>query len=301
MVTLNSLKRLHKPMSLLGVGGLAAVASVAMGVAQPAQAAATVSGQAIDSSSILPPTFTPPAAPFIGNADAGDTFEIDLSNVLAIPTDSNDFNLDNIFSLQFANLNTGNGFPTVNLSDLQLQVTGTFTGGGPFNTFTPIAIWDAAIGGQPTGGAFKGAQTSQGASNYLASGTQFGSTGAFNTLAISLTPSNTFGTFGNAGVINTSPINLVDAGVQTLTGLKITGKIAGFTGPGALSAGLAIYTGAPSSPPTFQVGNAPNRIYGNALTYGVPVPGPLPLFGAAAAFGWSRKLRRRVSATKIAA
>jgi hypothetical protein len=26
------------------------------------------------------------------------------------------------------------------------------------------------------------------------------------------------------------------------------------------------------------------------------VPGPLPLFGAAAAFGWSRKLRRRVNA-----
>jgi hypothetical protein len=26
-----------------------------------------------------------------------------------------------------------------------------------------------------------------------------------------------------------------------------------------------------------------------------PVPGPLPLFGAAAAFGWSRQLRRRIS------
>ena len=37
MVSLNSLKRLHKPMSLLGVGGLAAMAGVAMGVAQPAQ------------------------------------------------------------------------------------------------------------------------------------------------------------------------------------------------------------------------------------------------------------------------
>jgi hypothetical protein len=29
-----------------------------------------------------------------------------------------------------------------------------------------------------------------------------------------------------------------------------------------------------------------------------PVPGPLPLFGAAAAFGFSRKLRKRISATK---
>ena len=26
------------------------------------------------------------------------------------------------------------------------------------------------------------------------------------------------------------------------------------------------------------------------------VPGPLPLFGAAAAFGWSRKLRKRIAA-----
>jgi hypothetical protein len=29
-----------------------------------------------------------------------------------------------------------------------------------------------------------------------------------------------------------------------------------------------------------------------------PAPGPLPLFGAAAAFGFSRKLRKRISATK---
>jgi hypothetical protein len=182
---LNPLKRIQKPVALLGVTGLTGMAALAVGMAQPAKAA-NVSGQAIDSSSILPPTSTPPAAPFIGNADAGDTFEINLSNVLTSPTDPNDFNLNNIFSLQFANLNTGNGLPTVNLSDLQLQVTGTFTGGGPFNTFTPIAIWDAAIGGQPSGAAFKAAQTSQGATNYLTSGTQFGSTGAFNTLAISL-------------------------------------------------------------------------------------------------------------------
>jgi hypothetical protein len=29
---------------------------------------------------------------------------------------------------------------------------------------------------------------------------------------------------------------------------------------------------------------------------GAAVPGPLPLFGAAAAFGWSRKLRKRIAA-----
>ena len=267
------------------------MASVAMGVAQPAQAA-NVSGQAIDASSIL--GGTPPTGPFLGNVNAGETFEINLSNVLASPTIAGDFNLNNLFSLQFANLNTGSGLPTVDLSDLQLQVTGTFTGGGPFTTFTPIALWDTAVGGQPTGAAFLGPQTSQGATNYSASGTQFGPTGAFNKLAISLTPSSTFGTFGNAGVINTAPINLATAGVQTLTGLKITGKITGYTGAGALAAGLAIYRGAPGS-----AAGAPDVIYGNGVTYGVP--GPLPLFGAGAAFGWSRKLRRRIGATKATA
>lgn len=36
-----------------------------------------------------------------------------------------------------------------------------------------------------------------------------------------------------------------------------------------------------------------------AASGSVPVPSPLPLFGAAAAFGWSRRLRRRISSTKI--
>lgn len=32
------------------------------------------------------------------------------------------------------------------------------------------------------------------------------------------------------------------------------------------------------------------------LVVGKPVPGPLPLFGAAAAYSWSRRLRRRIAA-----
>ena len=36
-----------------------------------------------------------------------------------------------------------------------------------------------------------------------------------------------------------------------------------------------------------------------AASGSVPVPSPLPLFGAAAAFGWSRRLRRRISAPMI--
>ncbi len=277
--------------SLSGVASFAAVAGLMATFTQPA-AAATVSGQAIDASSIL--GGTPPTAPFLGNANAGDSFEIDLSNVIANPTVAGDFNLDNIFSLQFANITAGSQ-PTVNLSDLQLQVTGAF-GGNPVNTFTPIAIWADTLNGQPAGSAFVGPQTSQGATSYATSGSAFPSTGAFRSLSIGLTPLSIPGIFGPAGVINTSPIKLSAAGITSLTGLKITGKIAGYTGQGALSAGLAIYTGAPSS-----AAGAPNRIYGNALTYGVPAPGPLPLLGAGAAFGMSRRLRRRIGASKVAA
>lgn len=50
---------------------------------------------------------------------------------------------------------------------------------------------------------------------------------------------------------------------------------------------------------TWQLAGTPgpdgqiNMVLGPPAT---PVPGPLPLLGAAAAFGWSRKLRRRVNA-----
>ena len=282
--------------SLRGVASFAAVAGLMATFTQPVSAA-TVSGQAIDATSIL--SGTPPAAPFLGNANAGDSFEIDLLGVLA--SNAGDFDLNNLFSLQFANLNTGSGLPTVNLSDLQLQVTGAF-GGTTVSTFTPIAIWASAENGQPTGSAFKGAQTSQGvsAASYTATGGPFVATGAFRSLAIGLTPTNTPGTFGTAGVINTSPIKLSEAGVTSLTGLKITGKIAGYTGQGALAAGLGIYTGQPSGLPTTPP-FGPNVIYGNALTYGVPTPGPLPVLGAGAAFGMSRRLRRRIGASKVAA
>ena len=283
---------------LSGVASFAAVAGLMATFAQPA-AAANVSGQAIDATSIL--SGTPPTAPFLGNANAGETFEIDLSNVLT--SNSADFNLNNLFSLQFANLNTGSGLPTVNLSDLQLEVTGEFAS-TTVSAFTPIAIWASTENGQPTDPsmlpAFLGPQTSQGAANYTATVGPASVTNAFKKLAISLTPTDWPGIFGTAGVINTSPARLSELGVTSLTGLKITGKIAGYTGQGALAAGLGIYTGQPAGLPTSPP-FGPNVIYGNALTYGVPAPGPLPLLGAGAAFGMSRRLRRRISASKVAA
>jgi hypothetical protein len=40
-------------------------------------------------------------------------------------------------------------------------------------------------------------------------------------------------------------------------------------------------------------------ILGAPTPPGVTVPGPLPLLGAAAAFGWSRRLRRRIATPLI--
>jgi hypothetical protein len=42
------------------------------------------------------------------------------------------------------------------------------------------------------------------------------------------------------------------------------------------------------------VGDGQIFTYAQATLYTAPVPGPLPLFGAAAAFGFSRKLRKRI-------
>lgn len=44
--------------------------------------------------------------------------------------------------------------------------------------------------------------------------------------------------------------------------------------------------------------SADNVILGKRLPSSTAVPGPLPIFGAAAAYGWSRKLRRRSLARK---
>lgn len=66
------------------------------------------------------------------------------------------------------------------------------------------------------------------------------------------------------------------------------------------------YTGGSGNPIPFgQSGDIPGFtndsfafFNSNASLFDAPpsVPGPLPLFGAAAAFGWTRKLRRRISA-----
>ncbi|MEA5413936.1 hypothetical protein [Synechococcus sp. BA-132 BA5] len=284
---LATLKAVHQPLTLLSVGGLAAIASVVMGVAQPASAA-TVSAQAIDASSIINNivpngAFTPVLV--------GDTFEIDFSNLFT--TNPGDFSVSNDYSLQIANIGTG----TLSFSDVELLVTGTIQPGPPVNTGTifpfnsSVSIWQQTTIGDSA------PQTGQGISDFSVNGAgqNFGVGTAYKSANFKLTGPNmpAFGT-ATAGLINTIPLDLSSVGVQTFTSAKIRGKLLGSTASNSLfSAGLGIFTS--NNPAT----EAPNFVYGNAFS--TPVPGPLPLFGAAAAFGWSRKLRRRLSATKIAA
>jgi len=282
MVSLNSLKRLHKPMSLLSVGGLAAVASVAMGVAQPASAA-TVSVQGIDASSIL--NNIVPSGPFTPVL-VGDTFEIDFSDLFTSTPSS--FSVSNSYSLQIANIGTG----TLSFSDVELLVIGVIdpTGSAPVPFDGVVSIWQ-----QTTLGNFA-PQTGQGISNFSVNGTpqDFGVGPAYKSANFTLTGPNAPTPFGVAGLINTIPLDLSSVGVIFFDAAKIRGKLSGAAGSSNLfSAGLGIFTN--NNP----VNQPPNLVYGNAFS--TPVPGPLPLFGAAAAFGWSRKLRRRLGATKIAA
>jgi uncharacterized repeat protein (TIGR03803 family) len=75
------------------------------------------------------------------------------------------------------------------------------------------------------------------------------------------------------------------------------------------------FTGANGSFPRSQLTSAGNGLYYGTALGGVnntgaifafdsgvpdsnPVPGPLPLMGAGAAFGWSRRLRRRIQAVR---
>jgi len=287
MVSLNSLKRLQKPMSLLGVGGLAAMASVAMGVAQPASAA-TVSVQGIDASSIL--NNIVPSGPFTP-VMVGDTFEIDFSNLFT--TTPSNFSVINDYSLQIANIGTG----TLSFTDVELFVVGTIDTNFFVDPMNPniVAFNDTVSIWQQSSIPGFAPQTGQGISDFSVNGTgqNFGVGPAFKSANFKLTGPNmpVFG-MATAGLINTIPLDLSSVGVQTFTGAKIRGKLSGYTGSNPLfSAGLGIFTD--NNP----VNEPPNFVYGNAFS--TPVPGPMPLFGAAAAFGWSRKLRRRLSATKI--
>jgi hypothetical protein len=263
--------------SLLALLPLSAVAMAML----PAQAA-PITCQAINATGLV--SSTPPTIPGPVCTDAvsvGDTFEIDFSNVFA--SDPGSFSLSNFYSLQIANINTTAPGSQLSFADVELLITGDLQG-IPITTPTAIRVWQGI-----------GQQTGQGISAYSTNGTglDVGFGLAFNSANFTLeAPQVPSSTFGRAAVINTLAFRLDSAGVTEFRSAKIRGKLLGATGATsqpALSAGLGIFS--TSTPPTTQV---PTIIYGNA--FNTRVPGPLPLVGVGAAFGFSRRLRRRVKA-----
>ena len=286
-------------MSLLGVGGLAAMASVAMGVAQPAQA--LVSGNALDV------IFTPGNPPTVNNGSPVGTidnttgaqeFEVIFNG--SNPAGGAFVDVDKFFSLQAASIKSATGGGTISFKDVQFFVSGTTDssfqfGGAQTISNTSIAVWQLTPGSE-----------SQGFTNYSVASPVTTTTPAFGTgtnyrkASFDLTPLGSPNpiTGLDAGQINTLAFKPSAFGISTITQLRIKGLINGSSADGAQAAfGLALF----NTDPALGI-VSPTAIAGRAVNVNeFSVPGPLPIFGAGAAFGMSRKLRRRVSATKIAA
>lgn len=251
--------------------------------ATPAQAS-PISCQAINATGLLsgpPPSIPSPAC--TNSVSAGQQFEIDFSDIFT--ANGGSLPLNKFYSLQIANLNTDTA-NTLSFSDIEFLVTGTAPGPTPL-TDSAITIWRTNEGANTFTPAFPFAQ---GVSGYTTNATTntFGGNPVSTKASFSLGGPVTPSVLGTAALINTLAVNLQTAGITSFTGAKIRGTFNGSTnGVTAFSAGLALFDSDPNSG-----GVSPTTIYGNAFNN--PVPGPLPIVGAGAAFGWSRRLRKRV-------
>ncbi|QPN63196.1 hypothetical protein [Synechococcus sp. CBW1004] len=248
-----------------------------MALHAPAKAA-TVSCKAIDATSIVSGNI--PSGACTNFVQFGDIFELDFSDVFA--DNGGSLPLDKFYSLQVANLNTVPS-NTLAFSNVEFLVSGQ-QGGTPF-TDQAITIWTNSTTESTPIFPF-----AQGLGSYSTSGTSntFGGTDVQSQASFTLTgPVAPPSALGIAALINTTAVNLQTAGITSFTGAKIRGTFSGsssnFSG---FSAGLALFD---SDPNMGMV--TPSTVYGNAFN---AVPGPLPIVGAGAAFGWSRRLRRRV-------
>jgi hypothetical protein len=292
----------HRPTlnrSLLGMASIAAVACLTGAFSQPAKAA-PLSGNALDVIfSAGPPPSVNNGTP-VGTIDSttgAQGFEVifDASN----PAGGAFIDISKFFSLQAASIKTGTGGGTISFKDVQFFVSGTTNGSFPFGgaqtiTDTSIAVW------QPTP-----VEQSQGFANYSVNGpvsTSFGSGTNYRTASFNLTPLGSPNpiTGLDAGQINTLAFQPSAFGISAITQLKIKGLITGSSADGAAAAfGLALFNADPSTSPGAPIAIAGRAVNVNAFT--TPTPGPLPLLGGGAAFGMSRRLRRRIGASKVAA
>lgn len=256
------------------------IAATAVVLPQGKVAAATC--QAIDATSIA--SGSVPSGACTAVVEAGNTFEIDFSNIFA--ANGGSLPLNKFYSLEIANINTGPA-STLSFTNVEFLVSGAI--GATTFTDQAITIWDTNNGMIMNTPSFPNAQGLSGYSTNVSTNV-FMMRPVSTQASFSLSGPNTPGSpnLGTAGFLNTIAVNLQAAGITSFTGAKIRGTFAGSTtAQTAFSAGLALFNADPATNPA-----PPAAIYGNAFN---TVPGPLPLVGAGAAFGWSRRLRRRVA------
>ncbi|MCT0229408.1 hypothetical protein KQ306_00830 [Synechococcus sp. CS-1324] len=184
-----------------------------------------------------------------------------------------------------------------------IDVTGFFANLGtlPFNT-TPygVAVVKAAgsslsftnIGARVTGVAGGNPFTNQLIAIWNATGDNpFGAVDDYTTIGAAVPPANAFRSVNiDLGTI----LSGVGSGKATPNLVGLT-EVSSFVIEGTLSGGNENGTTVVS----FGVGPGGTPTAGSTFGgYFTTVPGPLPLAGAAAAFGWSRTLRRRIKAAK---
>jgi len=255
--------------------GLFASVTLGLEAIQPAGAVNRVCS-ALDATSIISSILPSPSC---GAINPGDTFGISYTGPL---------NIADAYTLEVANIN-GAFANSHAFRNVQFLVSGATTINGVTTPFTnqAITIWPSNSANNPGGTPY----ISQGESGYVTNDSTalFGGSPVSTNASFSLTsPVSPATPLGTAGLILTEPLLLTSANVSSFTGFTIKGQF--FSGAGPFAAGIGIYTGG------FTPGLAPNQILGNA--YNLPVPAPLPLLGIGAALGWSRPLRRRISASK---
>jgi len=224
----------------------------------------------------------------IDSTNAPETFEVIFDKVTNLNGISADFfDPTKYFSLQATSIKTPTGGATIGFQNIEFFVTGgTLVDPTQFNDVS-IAVWQAAPG-----------VDSQGFSNYSVANPVTNGFGTdYKTASFDLAPIVGTGIGGlNGGFINTKGFRPSDFGVQVISNLRIKGTITGGSASNAAAAfGLAYF----NTDPTMSM-VAPSGIAGRAVDVN-KVPGPLPIFGAGAAFGMSRKLRRRIASKKAVA
>lgn len=224
---------------------------------------------------------------FCGILNVGDTFRINLRDYIS-RVDGN----EGAFNAIGASISHGSG--NVSFADVGVIATGTLDLGPPDEepfaiTNAPIALW----GSSPV------PATSNEVSMFMAS-SFFERLNSFQTASFTLSPTDGAASVGGL-VASSATIRVTETTQFDLVGTYLGGASPGskiffgittFINLGRDDLGVPI-TKAPSSP--FSIDFDTAAFNGGYFSI---VPGPLPLAGAAAAFAWSRALRRRIKASK---